>query len=132
MKKGINILFPLEDDPLNSFFVKSSITTKEAVKSKILLILNTEIGEWYYRPWIGTKFKKFIFDPNDNQTRNEFEEDIKNVLSKNLPKVKISKINIDDYDDKNKNLLKITIYFSYSDNIFEDEDNVTLYFNINN
>ena len=95
-----NIKFPLSDDvSKNSYFLMSQVT-KDAFSSDLLLLLLTQKGERYYEPEYGTNLLKYIFEPNDELTANDVEQELKNTVSLYIPALKITKItfnwNLDD------------------------------------
>lgn len=76
-----NIKFPLNDNlSTNTYFLMTQVT-KEALSSDLLLLLLTQKGERYYEPNYGTNLLKFIFEPNDNLTAGDVEQEIKNRKS---------------------------------------------------
>jgi len=128
-----NIKFPLNDNlSTNTYFLMTQVT-KEALSSDLLLLLLTQKGERYYEPNYGTNLLKFIFEPNDNLTAGDVEQEIKNTVSAYIPNLKINKMNFNWNVDDNgqpisENQLNITIQFTYTEDNFSENGEVDLNF----
>jgi phage baseplate assembly protein W len=129
VKKAINIRFPLQDDAVNNFLFERTLTTKDAIKSNLLLLLLTNVGERYYLPDYGLNLYKYLFEPKDGELQNQVIEEIKRRVSIYIPEVTINTINIienDPNDRDSDNKLEINIGFTYSQNTFSESDNITI------
>ena len=128
-----NIKFPLSDDvSKNSYFLMSQVT-KDAFSSDLLLLLLTQKGERYYEPEYGTNLLKYIFEPNDELTANDVEQELKNTVSLYIPALKITKItfnwNLDDNGQPiSENQLNVNIKFTYSEDNFVEQGDLTISF----
>jgi len=128
-----NIKFPLNDNlSTNTYFLMTQVT-KEALSSDLLLLLLTQKGERYYEPNYGTNLLKFIFEPNDNLTAGDVEQEIKNTVAAYIPNLKINKMNFNWNVDDNgqpisENQLNITIQFTYTEDNFSENGEVDLNF----
>lgn len=128
-----NIKFPLNDNlSTNTYFLMTQVT-KEAFSSDLLLLLLTQKGERYYEPNYGTNLLKFIFEPNDNLTATDVEQEIKNIVSAYIPNLKINKINFNWKLDDNgqpisENQLNINIQFTYTEDSFSEQGQLDLNF----
>lgn len=89
---SINIRFPIEDDTIKNHFFKMNNVSKDAVSSNLMLLLLTEKGTRYYMPDYGTYLIKYMFEPNDNITIKDVENDVKETVSKFMPDIKIIKL----------------------------------------
>lgn len=123
--KYINISFPIEDDPVNNFFVKRNLTTREALLSNLNLLLLTNKWERYFNPLYGSDLARFIFDQNDDRVKEDIEAEIKDMVRKYIPKLTINSI-IFDIVDNDENQIKITINFTYNDDVFQETDQLTI------
>lgn len=131
--KTYNIKFPLNDDvSKNNFFLMTRVT-KDAFSSDLILLLLTQKGERYYEPNYGTNLLKFIFEPNDNITAVDIEQEIKNTVSKYIPSLIINKINFNwNYDDNGQPIsetqLNVNIQFTYNEDTFSEQGELDLNF----
>jgi phage baseplate assembly protein W len=128
-----NIKFPLNDDPVTNTYFKMSNITKEAFSSDLLLLLLTQKGERYYEPDYGTDLLKFIFEPNDNLTATDIEQEIKRTVSLYIPALTITKITFNwNYDDNgqpiSENQLNVNIRFTYNEDTFSENGELDLNF----
>jgi len=128
-----NIKFPLSDDPVTNTYFKMSNVTKDAFSSDLLLLLLTQKGERYYEPDYGTDLLKFIFEPNDNLTASDVEQELKRVVSLYIPALTINNIQFNwNYDDTgqpiSENQLNVNIKFTFSEDAFSEQGELDLNF----
>ena len=128
-----NIKYPLQDDVItNTYFLMTKVS-KEAFSSDLLLLLLTQKGERYYEPDYGTNLLKYIFEPNDNLTADDVEQDIKRTVSLYIPALKIDTVtfnwNTDDTGQPiSDNQLNVNIKFTYSEDAFSEQGQLDLNF----
>lgn len=122
---SINIRFPIEDDTIKNRFFSLSNISKDAISSNLMLLLLTEKGERYYMPKYGTFLKKYIFEPNDNITINDIEDDIKETVSEFMPEINIVSIKHENVKDNEQ---IIDVVYSYNDNIFTGVEQLQIVF----
>jgi phage baseplate assembly protein W len=128
-----NINFPLRDDvSTNTFFLTTKVT-KDAFSSDLLLLLLTQRGERYYEPDYGTNLLKYIFEPNDNITATDVEQEIKRTVSLYIPALTINKVSFNwNFDDNGKpisdNQLNVNIMFTYTEDAFSETGSLDLNF----
>jgi phage baseplate assembly protein W len=128
---AINIKFPIQDDVNNNYLFDLSRTTKDALRSNLLLLLLTEKGERYYMPDYGTDLNKFIFDPKDNATLKDIELEIKKTVSKYIPQLTISRVDFFTTEDDqgyviDENTIEVEIGFLYSNDLNGQEQSVII------
>jgi phage baseplate assembly protein W len=128
-----NIKFPLNDDSVNNTYFQLSTLTKEAFSSDLLLLLLTQKGERYYQPDYGTNLLKYIFEPNDNMTAVDVEQDIKKTVALYIPALTVNSVtfnrNTDDYGNIiSDNQLNVNIKFTYSEDVFSEQGELDLNF----
>jgi len=107
--------------------------TKDSYSSNLLLLLLTQKGERYYMPEYGTNLLKFIFEPNDQLTSTQVEDEIRNTVSLYLPEVKITSVtfnwNTDDSGEPiSDNQLNVNIQFVYTEGSLTENGNIDLNF----
>ena len=131
--KSYNITFPFKDDNETNSFVQMNQVTKDSYSSNLLLLLLTQKGERYYESDYGTNLLKYIFEPNDDMTATDVEEDIRNTVSLYIPEVKINSVTFNwntDEDGKpiSENQLNVNVKFVYSEGNFSEQGNIDLNF----
>jgi phage baseplate assembly protein W len=131
--KSFNIRYPLRDNVVTNTLFQMSQITKDAFSSDLLLLLLTEKGQRYYEPDYGTDLLKYIFEPNDNLTASDIEQEIKNTVSLYIPSLSISgvefKWNTDDEGNViGDNQLNVLVSFVYSEDAFSEQGSIELTF----
>ena len=131
--KSYNIRFPLKDDNDKKTYFQLNQITKDAFSSDLLLLLLTEKGERYYEPKYGTNLLKYIFEPNDNLTAQDIEQEIKRTVSLYIPNLTITSVTFKRLtDDEGKplaeNRLNVHIEFTYSEDAFTESGELDLNF----
>jgi phage baseplate assembly protein W len=128
-----NIAFPFKDDNEIRSFILMNQVTKDSYSSNLLLLLLTQKGERYYMPEYGTNLLKFIFEPNDQLTSTQVEDEIRNTVSLYLPEVKITSVTFNwDTNDSGEtisdNQLNVNIQFVYTEGSLTENGNIDLNF----
>lgn len=102
-EKGINVKFPLR--AYRKGFFESNTTTLDAVREDIKILLLTRKGERVINPDIGTNISIFageLFEQIDKKTMElRVKNEIVDALSKWMPHVKLTSLNIFKKDDDN-------------------------------
>ena len=112
---SINIKFPIEDDLNKNRLFSMSSTTKDAISSNLMLLLLTERGSRYYMSDYGTYLIKYIFEPNDNITLKDIEDDLRETTKKYIPEIRIVSLT-HEQPTETENI--INVLYSYSEGIF--------------
>jgi len=128
-----NIKFPLNDDVSTNTYFQMSRVSKDAFSSDLLLLLLTQRGERYYEPDYGTDLLKFIFEPNDNLTAADVEQQIKRTVSLYIPALTINKVSFNWNTDDNgqpipETQLNVNIKFTYSEDAFNESGELDINF----
>jgi len=128
-----NIKFPLNDDVSTNTYFQMSSASKDAFSSDLILLLLTQKGERYYEPDYGTDLLKFIFEPNDNLTAADVEQEIKRIVSLYIPALSIENITFNTLKDDegnpiSENQLNVNIKFTYSEDAFSEQGSLDLNF----
>jgi phage baseplate assembly protein W len=128
-----NITFPFKDDNEIKTYFQMNNVTKDSYSSNLLLLLLTQKGERYYESDYGTNLIKYIFEPNDNVTSQEIEEEIRNTVSLYIPEVKITSVTFNWNNDEegnptSENQLNVNVKFIYTEGSLNEEGNIDLNF----
>lgn len=91
------------------------------VKSQLMHVLFTPIGQRIRQPNFGTNLIQFLFNPNDNETFNDVVGTIKQIVKKWVPDCSLESIEIAETD--NGLGLNATIKYSVS----EDDGTISVY-----
>lgn len=124
--KFINIKFPLEDDSINNFLFERNATTKESLKSNLMLLLLTNRWERYFNPLYGTDLLRYIFEQNDNNVRLDIENEIRVAVNKYIPKLTINNVDFSEPESGEDNNLNLLINFTFNDDVYEETDTLII------
>jgi phage baseplate assembly protein W len=96
-KFGIRFPFNVKSD--EKTFVDLDTTAGEGIKSQIMHLIFTPVGQRIRRPLFGSKLIQFIFNPNDNQTYGDVVSEIKDMVKRNIPNCTLDDINVYEIND---------------------------------
>jgi phage baseplate assembly protein W len=128
-----NITFPFKDDNELNSFIETNQVSKDAYSSNLLLLLLTQKGERYMEPDYGTNLLKYIFEPNDQLTASDVEEEIRNTVALYIPEVKITSVTFnwntnDTGEPIPETQLNVNVKFTYSEGSLTEQGNIDLNF----
>ena len=128
-----NINYPLKDDNITKGLLSMNRVTKDSYSSNLILLLLTQKGERYYESDYGTNLLKYVFEPNEEITSSQVEEEIKNVVSLYIPEVKVTSVTFNWlFDDNGKPIsdhqLNVNVKFIYSEGTLNEAGNIELNF----
>lgn len=122
--KPLNIAFPLSNEDTKGQFFKMNRISREAIKSRLLLLLTTKETERFFLPEYGTNLIQYVFDPNDETTEQDIQDEIKTKISRFMPYLTINGIEFERTDNR----INVRITFSYNRNLFTYEDELVITF----
>ena len=117
IKVGIDLPIRRGDDK-NGWFATSK-TTMEAVKNNIKNLLNTNVGERFMQPNLGTNLRSILFEQIDDTTIVRIQDMILDSLKLWLPFVEVRDIKISTNDDDKvigDNEVRVTVIFNIKQN----------------
>jgi phage baseplate assembly protein W len=131
--RSYNIRFPIRDDNDKNTYFKLNQITKDAFSSNLLLLLLTEKGERYYDPNYGSNLLKYVFEPNDDITSKDVEQDIKRTVSQYIPNLNVKTVTFNRLVDDNgneisENQLSVHIEFTFSEDTFTERGFIDINF----
>jgi len=103
----------------------STYTTKDQIKSNLVNLLLTSVGERVMNPNFGCELKRFVFEGINENNISDLKISINNSISLYIPEITVSSIDV--ISNKDSNLIDITV--SYVLNISNNADQVTVQFN---
>ena len=122
--KYININYPFKDSK-KGFFLDLTEQDNQAIKADLLHLILTRRGQRLYNPDFGTDLIRFIFEPNDALTEEGIKDEIRTVVKKFLPKLKLDEIII-AASDESEYAAVVTISYTISDDVFTTSDMVVV------
>ena len=128
-----NITFPFKDNNETRSFIKMNQVSKDAYSSNLLLLLLTQKGERYYEPDYGTNLLKYIFEPNDQLTATDIEEEIRNSVALYIPQVQVNSVTFNWNSSEEgqpipETQVNVNIKFVYVEGSLTEQGNIDLNF----
>lgn len=115
------IKFPTTIDSIEKPLIDLNMTAVDDVKSQLMHLVFTPVGQRLRRPTFGTKLIQFLFNPNDMQTWNDVYTEIKETVAANIPGCKITDIDIYDVNEGRNLMVKMSFEVDINGITFEDE-----------
>ena len=81
----------------------------EAIKNSVKNLILTNFFERPFQPLVGANLRGLLFEPADAITKYELSDGIKQVLLDYEPRIRVSRVGIEDQSDRNA--YRITVYF---------------------
>ena len=103
----------------------STFTTKDQIKSNLVNLLLTDIGERVMNPTLGCELKRFIFEGITEENSSLIVESVTNSINIFVPEVTVTNITVNPNTDYNS----IDVDISYILNISQTPDQITVQFN---
>ena len=118
--KYININYPFKDSA-KGFFLDITEDKNQAIKADLLHLILTRRGQRLYNPDFGTELMRFIFEPNDILTEESIKDEIRTVVKKFLPSLKLDDIIIEP-SIESEYAAVVTISYTITDDVFSSSD----------
>ena len=130
-ERFINIAFPFRDDEVKNYFLQMNKNSYDAIKSDLIHLLLTTPGDRLYLPDFGTNLKQFLFEPNDNQVRDDIRNEVQNAVSKYIPNLTITTLTVDrpdssEYNGKGDHSAVVRIDYIVTEGALNKVDFVTI------
>lgn len=122
--KYININYPFKDSK-KGFFLDLTENDNQAIKADLLHLILTRRGQRLYNPDFGTDLLRFIFEPNDALTEEGVKDEIRTVVKRFLPKLKLDDIIIAD-STESEYAVVVSISYTISDDVFSTSDMIII------
>ena len=119
-KQYYGIKFPFTSNNEKGFFIDLNETMDEKIASEIAHLILTPKGTRIMNPNFGTSLIKYLFNPNDNESWSNVEDEIINSVNKHIPNTRINRVEVLKQDNEENNIF-IDIHFSVK--MGESEEN---------
>lgn len=103
-KQYYGIKFPFTSNNEDGFFIDLNETMDEKVASEIAHLILTPKGTRIMNPNFGTNLIKYLFNPNDNESWSNVEDEIINSVNKYIPNTRIDKVTVLKQDNEEHNI----------------------------
>jgi phage baseplate assembly protein W len=102
----------------------STYTTKDQIKSNLVNLLLTSIGERVMNPNFGTELKRFLFEGITDSNLEYIQNSVLNSIAIYIPEITVTNIIVQPNTDYNS----IDLNIDYVVNISQTPDQVTVQF----
>ena len=100
-------------------------TTKDQIKSNLINLLLTDVGERVMNPTFGCNLRRFLFEGITNENIEAVTTSLGNSIAAFIPEINVTNIEVIPVSDSNTVDLTISYYFKIS----QTPDKVTVQFN---
>lgn len=104
------IKFPFKNKSIFNTFIDLDVDKSESIRSQIMHLLFTPVGQRLRKPLFGSKLIQFIFNPSDGQTWSDVVDEVKEMIKNNIPNCTINNLNVSE----SENGLGISVQIDYS------------------
>jgi len=108
--KPIGIDYPIDDQ--KSSILRSTFTTFDNERAKIINLIRTNRNERPMNPQFGLNLLTYIFEPVTEDTVLRIRIEIENAIQKYLPNIRVNEISVDLKELENKTYIIIELNFS--------------------
>lgn len=121
-QKAVGLAFPFSEfSPSGSIPFKSNYTTRDQLKSNLVIYFSTNKGERPLNPNYGGGLKNLLFEQLTPSTYNNAEQIIREELAIQFPEVQLKTIEI--FGEPEKNILQVVMSYTVFNN---EEDTVEI------
>lgn len=115
------IKFPITTESFENTLLDLDFNPVTSVKSQIMHLIFTPIGQRIRKPLFGSRLIQFIFNPNDSQTWDDIVTEIKDLISRNIPYCNVKDVMVYEVDDGLGLIAKISYTVEKDGDLYEDE-----------
>ncbi|MBQ2177074.1 MAG: GPW/gp25 family protein [Alphaproteobacteria bacterium] len=113
-RQHYGIKFPSTATSFENTYVDLCQNPMDGIKSQLMHLIFTPVGQRLRKPTFGSKLIQFIFNPNDSQTWDDVVTEIRDMISKNIPNCSLKDISI--YENEGGRGLMADIQYSVTAN----------------
>ena len=115
------IKFPITTESFENTLFDLDFNPVTSVKSQIMHLIFTPIGQRIRKPLFGSRLIQFIFNPNDSQTWNDVVSEIKQLIHTNIPNCNVKDVEVYDVEDGLGLVARLTYSVTEGNDLYEDE-----------
>lgn len=98
-RQHYGIKFPITIESFENTFFDLNLNPLDGIKSQIMHLIFTPIGQRIRKPLFGSKLIQFIFNPDDSQTWDDVVREIRDMIARNIPNCNIDDVKVYEVDD---------------------------------
>lgn len=108
-----NLKFPLQVGRTVGYFQLTE-TSLEVVKQNLLLFFAVDEGERVVRNELGSKFRRYLFEPDTKNIRLKCESEVNRIFTNYFPQLNLDQLQIEMLPDNATTSGAIKIQITYS------------------
>ena len=121
---GIRLPFTAKDD--ENFFIDIDSNPYAEIKSDLLHLLFTPVGQRLRNPTFGSKLIRYIFEPNDDQTVTDIKMEMKEMIKKYFPGIVLTDLKVNKEINNQKEEINITIDYRIDEGVYVTFDSINI------
>jgi hypothetical protein len=125
IKQYFDIKFPFTSNNVEGFFIDLNETISDKVLSEILHVVLTQKGTRLRMPDFGTDLIRYIFEMNDEKEWVRVKGEIKECVSKYVPRVIINDVRV-LMDEGKDNTILLDLDYSVKAGLAEENNRVVV------
>lgn len=109
-----NLRFPLQASKNFGYFDLTE-TSLETVKQNLLLFFAVDEGERVVRNEVGSRFRRYLFEPDTQNIRLKCESEVNRIFSEFFPMLNLEEVSIEEIPDTQltSGAIKINVTYSF-------------------
>jgi len=121
-----NLKFPLQIDKNLGYFEMVN-TTLETIKQNLILFFASDENERVVNNQLGSRFRKYLFEPNIQNIRSKCENDVNRIFSDYFPNLNLVNLKVEELPNNSQTQNAIRIEITYSVHNLESlQDNFSI------
>lgn len=120
---GIRFPFTAKDD--ERFFIDMENNAYQEIKSDLIHLLFTPIGQRVRNPSFGSKLIRFVFEQNDQKTYSDIKIEIQQCISRYFPGLTITDLSVDEDKETSKSAI-IKVNYEIDEGDYKTFDSFTI------
>ena len=120
---GIRIPFTAKDD--EKFFIDLEYDPYLEIKSDLIHLLFTPIGQRLRNPSFGTKLIQYIFEPNDSITYIDIKIELQEIMKKYFPGVTLLELTV-LASDNDSHGAKVEMKYEIDEGVYKTFDSIII------
>lgn len=120
---GLRFPFTAKDD--EKFYVDEEYDPYAEIKSDLIHLLFTPLGQKIRDPFFGTRLIEYIFEPNDGKTYTDIKIELQEVVKKYFPGVTILELTVTN-DTSEIHGAKVNIKYEIDEGDYKTFDTVNI------
>lgn len=99
-RKYYGIRFPFTSKDDEKFYVDAEYDPYKELKSDLIHLLFTTVGQRLRNPSFGTRLIEYVFEPNDGKTYTDIKIELQEVIKKYFPGVTLLELTVTKSTDE--------------------------------